>query len=317
MLRNFLAFLFSFIFLIFSIPFFLLYGLFGTFQNEEIYLGKGLDLAYEILVSKVPTMINIEEFASLEQKDVGKLIENVISKDDFRNFVDEAISSVTSAHVNEDYKLTITIPLDLLANERDDLAKGLTDLFYEKLPECADGGQPLQCIPPGFAKADFQFEVGKTLDQAVFADLPSEFELNLNVPYKFEGTVSDFFGKIEFFILLIFGVFALFAIFVMTLIVWSPLLRIIKWISLALFLSSFLVIFYCLLLLIAPQIFESKLANEFANAEIFSAYMAFYNFIVISFFKNVLIFALPVLILALGGFIFRFVISKRKIHDAS
>lgn len=325
MLRNFLASLFGFIFLIFSIPFFLFYGLFGTLDDEQIYLNEGVDLAYDILLLEVPTLIDIEEFAALDEDDIAKLIQNVISKGDFRDFVDSALSSIKKARIADDYKLIISIPLDLLTLKRDDLAAELTDLFYKKLPACdyeldylkfSDGKSP-ECIPPNFAKADFKFEVGTILDKVVFADLPSQFVLDLNVPYKFDGTASDFFGKIKLFILLILSFFSLFTISVMALIIWSPWLKILKSTSLTLFLSSFLVIFYCLLLLIAPLVFENKLANEFVNAETFSAYLSFYNFMVLDFFKNVLIFALPVLILALGIFIFTLIISKRKIHDAS
>lgn len=237
MLRKFFASFVVFLFIIFAVPFTLMTQLYQTLSDEDFYERELVDYSYDVFIEKFPERIDLEEFPNVTQEEFVELIEAVFQPDDLRFIVEDVVEQVKDIE-NVEGILEIKVPLSQLSEKREVMAKELTAFLYKKLPGCENGEvftsmaemKDFQCIPEGVAKIDFQNRIALELDTKVFAKLPGQYILTLELPRDFEdrNLVKTVDGIFTIFIIIGLSWLAL-LLGILALIIRKPWKRVMKW----------------------------------------------------------------------------------------
>ncbi len=306
MLRRILAGILVLVFVTIAVPLGILWATYQTFFDRDFYKGKFVDATYDLVLSEVPRELKTEQFSMLEEEEIRDTLSDVVLKEDLQDFLDDAIDGIESAEV-VDNKVHVNMPLDWVAAKSKPLASALADLMYEQLPICEDGDLrrgSMDCVSEDLPKIDFTAEVERMLDQEVFSQLPSEFAFDIDVNVEFEGNIADYLEKLVNTAFLFGALILLVILLIISLIIWSPFVKILKWVASAVVFSSMFLCFYFGVFLLLPSFFYGDIVEEIGDEYRYQAFADFYDAVFGAFAKSVLIYVGPVFLVSLGVFIY-------------
>lgn len=320
MIRRILASLLLSIFVFVSVPLFFVWGVYTTFADKDFYKGEFVDTVYEFMSTELPRIFPIEEGADLAPEDISELFKNIIKKEDLEIVIGNVVDQFSSVTVKEG-KIHFAIPLDWLVAKRDIISAELSTFMFEKFPICENGQEPMndegqfRCVPPGLPRADFGREVDNVLFNSAFVDIPAEFAFDLDAPTDFEGNVAEFLSRTIDMVLLAGELFLLLILVLIALIIFKPFIRILKWETKTIFLSSFFITSIGVVLVFFPQIFEAlydKFDVGLTQDEV-NLMVNMFDLLLGSVARNMLIISIPIAVVSLVGWITSAIIYGRRI----
>lgn len=310
MLRKlFASFLFSLFVSAFTI-FIFLFAQYRIFSNEEFYSNDLASVAYEFALDNVQDLIKIPEIQKIKPEDFKKIFSDTFTKEDFSSFIRSNIANAKILKVKEDGDLPITISLGLLNKKADLFIKNISTYWFTALPECEGSiskmPSDLSCKPKEISDKDFEAVVSLALDRQLLSSLPEDFVFNSKLPIQFAGfNVLDLANGIFMKVLWLFFFVCLFVLLCIALVIFSPFIRIVKWIFMSLFYASLFDLGILLVMVyVIPKIFE----KFFPDLNLF-----IYNFFSFTLANNLLTLLLPVFVISLGFYIVGIVFDKEKV----
>ncbi|MDA1061036.1 MAG: hypothetical protein O3B47_04540, partial [bacterium] len=300
MFRRIIAGILAFVFVFIAVPLGILWATYRTFVDRDFYSGDFIDATYELLLSEIPRNIDFEELSMVDEEEMREIIKDVVQKEDLQIFVNDVLDQIESAKI-EDKKVHVIFPLDWISEKSKPLAAALTDLMYEHVPICADGDSDMEvteCIPEDYAEIDFNSEIERMLDENLFSQLPAEFAFDLDVNVAFEGSVAHYLSGLVNAAFLIGLLVLVVLLLIMSLVIWSPFIQILKWITSAVVMSSMFLTFYFGVFLLLPSLFYEDFFDEVGDELRIRAIENFYDSVFGSFAKSILIYVGPVFIIS-------------------
>lgn len=293
MFRKYFAGFLATIFIMVSVPLVFLMGLYDTLKDRDFYTGELVDHGYEIFLDTFAEFLIEQKVVNLSEQELKKVAGDVFSKDDLRGAVGQIYDDVNAATL-DDGKLNIVFSLDWLLDKKDVFAAEIADLMFEKLPET------------GTSKIDFQLELSKELENKFFVDVPKDFKLTINVPDDVEGKLTDYFA--DLFVLFFAGVggFLIFLLVFGAILIFRPWHQVLKFEVKTVFFAGLLLTISMTLLFFSPQLFET----DFFKAMVidldelqFNAYINFMIPLLRGVSSTLLVYSVPVSVMALAGWI--------------
>ncbi|MFA5947664.1 MAG: hypothetical protein WC806_01665 [Candidatus Gracilibacteria bacterium] len=309
MLRKiFATFLFSVFVSIFTI-FIFLFAQYRIFANENFYSNELSSVVYEFALDNVQDLIKIPEIQKIKSEDFKKIFSDTFIKEDFSAFIRSNIANVKILKVRDNGELPITISLGLLNEKADLFIKNISTYWFSNLSVCEVSikkmPSDLSCKPKEISAADFEAVVSSSLDRQLLSSLPEDFVFNAKLPMQFSGLkVLDFANDIFIKILLLLFFVCIFVLLCIALVIFSPFIRIVKWICMSLFYASLFDLgILAVLVYVIPKMFE----KFFPDFNLF-----LYNFFSFTLANNLLKLLLPIFIISLGFYIVGVVFDKEK-----
>ncbi|PIR54810.1 hypothetical protein COU74_03625 [Candidatus Peregrinibacteria bacterium CG10_big_fil_rev_8_21_14_0_10_36_19] len=290
-------------------PVALSFGFFQTFFNEAFYKGDFVDVMYEFAVFEIPMHIDEDLRAQylLEDEDVENILRSVFDKADLALVIDSFITEIKNATVDAEGDLELRFPLKWLTNKNDLVADELADLYISKLDKCSDDIEDFDgekaCLPVGFSKMDVKSKLKSSLDIGLLSNVPDEFGYTVSLPSFFEGNLFLFFRNLMNVFFLFGGLLLAFVLMLIALIVNSPKIRVLKWVSKTVFFAAFIFVLALLTFLFLPK----NLVSESA-----AIYSRFYSFMMSSLLKEVSYYLFPLLFVSFGLWVYGIIADKGK-----
>ncbi len=304
MVRKFFAGLLLILFSLLSIPFAFGASAINIFLDRNFYAGNFSDQLYDFLEE---TLVNksVEMKLPVSGEDAAEIFVSVLSREDMRDLVGAMWDEVAKLKVDESGATIVKLPVDLLVKKSDKFSSAMATQMMEKIPKCGkDQNLPedFSCLPETLAEEDLVLLLKRVLDQKIFSSLPDQFVLNTNLPEDFSGGILEYLKRVINVALLACVLIFLLILFLIGLIIFRPWTRIFKWISATIFFAAFVnSVIFTILFLAAPFMVPNF---EFAG---------FATLIVFSLAQNLLIWSIPMLLLALALWIYLIYHDSRRI----
>ncbi len=304
MIRKFFAGFLLILFVVLSIPFAFAATALSLFLSRDFYTGNFSDQLYEYVA------VSISEKSSdvklpISGDDAEGIFRKEVSTNDVRDFVSALWDEIAELEVDDSGATIVKLPVNLISEKGEKFATAMADKMMADLPKCEkDQNLPedFSCLPETLAKDDLILLLERTLDQKIFSSIPDQFVLSTNLPKNFNGGIVEYLGRVINVALLAFLLIFLLILFVMGLLVFRPLSRILKWISAAVFFSSFVNSIIFIVLFVATPFLIPDF--EFAG---------FSTLIVFSLAKNLLIFSIPLLLISMPLWIYFIYYDSRRV----
>jgi len=248
MLRKFFAYLFLLLFVLIALPLSLLFSVWTNF-DRDFFSEEFVDLSYEFLTEEVPKIIDTDAFPVIEEEDVVSIISESLTKEDVGLMVESVVTAIETAEISSEV-LSVTVPVMF---DEDGAVDRVSRVLLERLPECdstfgAEDILVFDCVPPNLDEEAFIKQVEIGLDREVLGELPSDLVLEFNVPVPVEGNVVRYVdGAIGLALTLVLIVEVL-LLFLVGLLIFRPVSKVLAWEMKAVFFASLLVLFVVLLI---------------------------------------------------------------------
>lgn len=315
MIRKFFASLFLLFFVIFSLTFSVVWGLYDTFLDRDFYTGDFVDLAYGFIVEEIPKNLNLEEqFPDISERDVQALISDVFKTEDLRFVISDVVEQLDSVTISNSSELRLSLPLSWLEGKQHDIAVSLVDFMYEQLPSCSaeeflnSGVNGFECIPEGYSKLDMVSKVETMLDRNIFSNLPTNIVLSeVDLPDGFVGNLNQLVEIVFKKIFTVFLLLTTLSFVLLSLVVYKPWQRVLRWQVRAVFFASLSVTALFSALLLSPSVFTGiyQLVVDSLPAADENFYRSVYNFVTATLATSVLTYSGPVVFFSILYLIFK------------
>ncbi|MDX9970947.1 MAG: hypothetical protein RBS56_03515 [Candidatus Gracilibacteria bacterium] len=295
MFRKFLALIFSFVFILFFLVFAFISSFENTFFDKSVYLEKDfvsrsynyiLDFSYDLILEKYGENIITEgEFLNL--------FSSAFTEEDLKNEISKGLDSVLSSEVNpETFDVEIVFPLDFLKNYKEKINPILATHLFKSLPKCSIVESLNLCVPDLIDFSLFNMEFEREIERFFYNSLPQDFSIVWHVGSSYSGNLLDVYNHSKFYVFS-FSILCLFALLcLISIILFSPVTLIIKWIFGVLLLSSSLS-FFVLSYFVKFLFIRESVSQIFAgNGFVLSVMDLFFD----KFFKFTLFSLLPIAI---------------------
>jgi hypothetical protein len=314
MIRRIFAGIFVFVFIVISLPLITSFGIYKTFLNEDFYKGEFLDVVYEFAIEKIPEQIEWENMPQeIDQEEFNEILKDVFTKDDLLIVIESLIDQVKTVEASEQGIIEMSIPLTWVKEKSALISELIIDNIVDDLEACENKGDfspdEMNCIPEQVLISDFKDDFKSSFEEDFLKAIPDDYNFNFQIPENTEiKNLSDQF-RLLFKNLFFIGILSLLLIFlIIGLIIFRPLIRILKWEAKTLFLASviplitFVVLFYGVDLINFSQV---------------DLYMDIIKFFVMSLSQTLIVYLAPFAILFLILWIVCMIFDKNKKHDSS
>ncbi len=291
-------------FILVSLPYGILFGLNQTLLNENFINGKFVDGAYDILVNEVPKSILLPKDSPVTGADISQIASKVIQKEDLAKMTKSFVDQIKTVSGGDVEKRQITLSLDWLVAKRMVISEEISKLLFLKLPKCEDSKitvpstEELKCVPKEIDEEMFKNIVGEELGNEMLKDIPKEFVFDVPQIIVSDDSVVKYFDIFK--LVIKWGIVLLgFLLVLIGLFVFKPWSKVLKWESIALFISSLNLAFLMGALIFGKYIFDYLQINPLQLDLLKKVYELFIG----TFAKNFLFYVIPVLVLSLIGWI--------------
>jgi len=246
-LRLTIAVLLVLIFALITIPTFFIRSFVKTYFNPTFYEGPVVEESYEYFLSFFQKQVKNDEFVSehFSDEDIEKLTREFFAVDALHEIVKDFVTQMNN--LSEDRQTgKINVSLMPLKQRIPDMAADVANVIIEKIPYCETeeeeeevieaalefNGDLPSCIPEEIGKTSLENPLAREIEKGLNDDIPGEFKLDFE-----NGEVSE--GASEFKQLLfifsyaqmILPLFMLIIILLMSLVIYKPYTRIMKFIG--------------------------------------------------------------------------------------
>lgn len=311
MIRKFFAGFFIFIFITLSFPFVLFFGIYETFFDRDFYQNEFIDIVYDFSIQNIPEKFPLENLSvEISKEEFADIFKEIFTKDDLRKIIDNIINQLQDLKVSEDKTVKLSLSLNFINEKRDVILDTVSEHIIDKLPNCEapieniDSINSLKCIPEGMMASDLKKEIKYLLDDEMFKDMENEIILDFKVPDNIDfGNLSKDFNALLYKAFFISIVVLFFILVVVGLIIFSPLIRVLKWEAKALFLASFFnLVIYLSLIYIFSKI-------NFPEMEMF---INIYSFFIKVLSESILYYLVPIAVFSFVLWIIGIIYDKDK-----
>ncbi len=242
MLRKLLASFCISAFVLSFVSFMFVFGTYKTFSDDSFYSDNFYELYNEFLIEKINDYVFENTDFGLNREELEDFVSTSISKDDLRFLFDDVVNQLFNTDLKNTDKLHVKIRISEIFENNPEFYSNLSNLLYDHLILCEDNEGHLDkngkfiCIPDDFSDVDLAANVKSIVDYEILSDIPDEFIYDL--PFKIDGTFSDFLMEMysAFFFFSLSALTIL--LFIIALLIFSPVYLVIMWIAKAFFFSS-------------------------------------------------------------------------------
>ncbi len=204
--------------------------------------------------------------------------------------------------------IQITIPLDWVSDKSDILTEKIASKTIDAMEDCENladaGSESPGCVPAGVSRKDIKTQIAYLLENEVFSEIPTEFTFDLEIPEDLSKDLPTFFNETIGNAFTVGALVLCLLLFFMGLIIFKPLIRVLKWEAKAFFLSSLFV----LIVLVGAMI-----ALSYISYEEIQIYLSLFYIIVKALFNSLIFYIAPVFILSFILWIIGIIYDKK--HD--
>jgi hypothetical protein len=195
MIRRVLAGLAIFLFIAFSLPAFLFFGISNSFLRASFYEGPIVDTSYDFLVSATAkNLLQKDEIiaAFFNETDLKSEIVTVFPVSLFKGIVADFANQLENAKENKTEVLSIS--LKVFRESLLTLANNLAFKLFQKLPVCVGGQIPAEdlrglptCVPEGAQYNEISAPFTRRFEATVYSVVPEQIQRDLSAPMGQNG----------------------------------------------------------------------------------------------------------------------------------
>jgi hypothetical protein len=260
MFRKILASILFVIFFSTSLSLGLVWGAYDLAVDEEFQQEALPNFAYNFFVDDLPSIFELGAYdLTVDEEVLRGFATRVFLKDDVGGFVAGLISQIFDTRVERGKTTYVTISTAWFFEKKDFLATEIADYLFEKLPACEDVNSQ-QCIPKGLAKLDFRTEISRFLDAQLFDQVEREYKFEIGLPPDYEGTLGQLTSGTFRVFLLTTGMSLLLLLIFISLLIFSPLTSVFRWLAFTIFAPSLLIVLLGMMFKAFPVSFDVSLS---------------------------------------------------------
>ncbi len=265
MIRKIFAGLFLLVFLLFSVPIALSYGVFKTVSDKDFYQEDVVEFVYTLLENEGSGVLENVGIKHIDEENFKGMLNEIIPRETLDEVAAKTYDQVSQMRLSEDGHVVISVPMMWLKSTLDEFADKTAVYLFANMETCADFEKvyldKVDCLPEGLSFDELKLRVRRILNREIFEKLPEEYVLDFYVPESeaVEGMkFFDFYERLSRQIFLAAGIVMVILLFLVGVFVFKPVRSIVKWESLTLFLASlFLAMILVALDFVIPRFFES------------------------------------------------------------
>ncbi len=252
-----------------TIPTFFIRSIVKTYLNPAFYEGPVVEESYEYLVDFLDEEISQDEAVSeyFDSSEVDVLVREYITSVDLRTVIQEFISQMNNISDGRKSNI-ITVSLDPLKDGMPGMANDVATHIVDKIPACEDEIEDLaeflkdglpDCIPQEIEKSSLINPLALEIEKNMSDMIPGEFSLDLNTAG--EGDTASFTQLLFIFkyAQMMLPLFMLILLLLMTLIIYKPYIRTVKFIGTSFALGGVLSLVAGQLFAQIPDVFKESI----------------------------------------------------------
>lgn len=264
-----IAVLLALIFGLVTIPTFFIRSIVKTYFNPAFYEGSVIEESHEYLVDFLDEQISQDEAVGeyFDKSEVDILVREYITSADLRTVIQEFISQMNNISDGRKSNI-ITVSLEPLKDGMPGMANDVATHIVDKTPVCEDEIEDLaeflkdglpNCVPQEIEKSSLINPLALEIEKNMSDMIPGEFSLDLN--QAGEGDTASFTQLLFIFkyAQMILPLFMLILLLLMTLVIYKPYTRTMKFIGSSFALGGILSLIAAQLFSQIPDIFKESI----------------------------------------------------------
>lgn len=326
-IRRFFAGLFLVLFMMVSLPLFLLWGGYGIFGDENFYIrDEFVDSSYDLLIDVISKNGDLKEKYSLNEEEIAEIARKIIVKEDLIVFIEDFVEEIKTLEIKEDGTAELAISLGFLKEKRERISKDIAVLLYGKLPLCEGDVltefNSIECVPEGISEENFISTGAEIISETLEEAFPEVISYNLEIPETVRtSSFVEFFDDIVGWMMWGSISFLLICLIAIGILIFRPWKKVLQWEGATIFFASLNILIVLLALIFSGNILDigeisAELALTPAQVEL---YQRMYNVVIGAYATKLIILLVPLMILSLMAWVMGIILSKKdkKLNDTS
>jgi hypothetical protein len=240
-LRIAIAVLLTLIFALLTIPTFFIRSIVKTYLNPAFYEGPVIEESHEYLIEFLNEQVAEDENVAIyfNEADIDELTRKTITSDDLRVVVQDFIAQMNNISDGRKSNV-IAVSLMPLKENIPDMASSIASNIIEQTPDCEEEIDDLEafisnglpnCIPVEIEKSAIENPLALEIEKNLYDMIPGEFSLDLNSAEAGDAAAFTQLLFILKYAQMILPLFMLILLLLMSLIIYKPYTRIMKFIG--------------------------------------------------------------------------------------